>query len=233
MAEPSESPNPEYGLRNVALFTVCFLALWTGAWVAHQVLTGNVQNMLLRGDVLVDTAYWAIAKCFVWIAFPLVWVRRITSDPVRYLGLNRAKVLGGVVYGLAASLVFVSVSTAIAYLSGQRLGEVQTGFVVTIYAVVFTPFVEELVFRGYILTCLLNGGVAFWKANLIDAFLFLLPHIVGWSFQGALGTQLLSAGAISIVVISLYIGYVRQRSGSLWGGFLVHAANNLLYKMLR
>jgi membrane protease YdiL (CAAX protease family) len=96
-----------------------------------------------------------------------------------------------------------------------------------------TPLAEEWLCRGYLLSALTALGWRFRAANALTALLFLVPHLVGWSFQGRLGANVLSVYPLSIFVLSLVLGYVRRRSGSLLASVLLHAGNNAAGTLLR
>ena len=96
-----------------------------------------------------------------------------------------------------------------------------------------TPLCEEWLFRGYLLPALAALEPRFWAANGLTALLFLAPHLVGWSFKGVLGANALSVYPLTLVVLSLVLGSVRHRSGSLVASVVVHAGNNAVSAALR
>ena len=81
-----------------------------------------------------------------------------------------------------------------------------------ISSVILPAFVEEMIFRGYILHLLLPHGKTF--AIMVSAVLFGMMH--------QYLPQLLYA-----TVGGVLIGYYVVKSGSLWIGIFIHALNNL------
>lgn len=81
-----------------------------------------------------------------------------------------------------------------------------------ISSVILPAFVEEMVFRGYILHLLLPFGKTY--AIVVSAVLFGLMHLYL--------PQLLYATAAGVL-----IGYFVVKSGSVWIGIFIHALNNL------
>ena len=81
-----------------------------------------------------------------------------------------------------------------------------------ISSVILPAFVEEMVFRGYILHLLMPWGKTF--AIVVSGILFGLMHLYL--------PQLLYASVAGVL-----IGYFVARSGSLWIGIFIHAMNNL------
>ena len=79
--------------------------------------------------------------------------------------------------------------------------------------VLLPAFVEEMIFRGYILHLLLPFGKT--AAILISAILFGLSHLYL--------PQILYATAVGVL-----IGYFVVRGESLWIGIFIHALNNLI-----
>jgi membrane protease YdiL (CAAX protease family) len=96
------------------------------------------------------------------------------------------------------------------------------------YTCVIVAITEEWMFRGYVLSDIMAGGAGLRNANLVTTAAFLVPHLVGWSFQGTLISHVKSFGLIGLILVSLLLGFVRWRSRSLVASMLVHAANNLL-----
>lgn len=75
------------------------------------------------------------------------------------------------------------------------------------------PLAEELVFRGAVQSLLQPLGAR--AAVVVQAMLFAVQH------GGA-------AGVLYALVMGLLLGVVRQRSGRLWPGLVLHMLNNLL-----
>lgn len=85
-------------------------------------------------------------------------------------------------------------------------------FLYFISAVILPAFVEEMIFRGYILHLLMPHGKTF--AIMVSAVLFGMMHLYLPQFLYA-------------VMAGLLIGYFVAKSGSLWIGIFIHAMNNL------
>ena len=75
------------------------------------------------------------------------------------------------------------------------------------------PIAEELVFRGAIQG--LAKPLGRWQAVLLQAVLFAVQH----------GTP---AGMAYALVCGLALGALRERTGKVWLGTLLHTLNNLL-----
>ena len=75
------------------------------------------------------------------------------------------------------------------------------------------PVVEELVFRGTIQQ--LAQPLGRWQATTLQAVLFAVQH------GGA-------AGIAYALVLGVLLGTIRQRTGRVWPGWVLHTVNNLL-----
>lgn len=89
-----------------------------------------------------------------------------------------------------------------------------------LYGVVKTGFAEEFLFRGLIAGSLSRRLSLVW-ANVVHALIFLVPHIVVIFISPELWSLL-----IVIFAGALFVGWVRIKSGSIVGPWLVHAAIN-------
>jgi membrane protease YdiL (CAAX protease family) len=90
-----------------------------------------------------------------------------------------------------------------------------------LYGVVQTGFVEELVFRGLIAGSLSRRLPLAW-ANLLQALIFLLPHFLLLKTMPELWMLL-----PLVFLLALVMGWVRIKSGSIIGSWLVHAVLNV------
>jgi len=81
------------------------------------------------------------------------------------------------------------------------------------------PLVEELLFRGVLLSALLRHLRAFWAA-LASAALFALVHLpdLRWLWYAL----------PNLVLLGLALAWLRLRAGSLWPSVIAHGCNNLV-----
>ena len=81
------------------------------------------------------------------------------------------------------------------------------------------PWVEELLFRGVLLSALLQRWRTGW-AVLLSSLVFALVHLPGLQFHWYALPDLL--------LLALMLAWLRLRSGSIWPAVLAHGVNNLL-----
>ena len=94
------------------------------------------------------------------------------------------------------------------------------------YGVVQTGFTEELLFRGLIAGSLSRRLSVMW-ANLVQALIFLLPHLLILTVMPEMWLllPLVFAG-------SLIFGWVRIRSASILGPWIMHATVNVTMALM-
>lgn len=86
------------------------------------------------------------------------------------------------------------------------------GFVVL---VIIAPLVEETIFRGFLYGKLRAARMPLWPAILTVSVLFGLAH-GQWNV------------GISTFILSIVLCYLREATGSIWSGVLVHMINNAI-----
>lgn len=89
-----------------------------------------------------------------------------------------------------------------------------------LYGVVKTGFAEEFLFRGLIASSLSRRLPILW-ANIVQAFIFLAPHLFILLIMPEMWPIL-----PLVFAYSLFVGWVRIKSESIVGPWLVHASVN-------
>jgi membrane protease YdiL (CAAX protease family) len=92
------------------------------------------------------------------------------------------------------------------------------------------PLLEELFFRGFLMTELL-ALLRLSRALVLSSLLFAGIHIVYWLTQGAT-TQSIVTNAGACFVFSLLAGWLFAKTASIWPPTCAHIANNLLLSVL-
>jgi membrane protease YdiL (CAAX protease family) len=106
--------------------------------------------------------------------------------------------------------------------SFQGLGLSKTAIALSLlYGIIKTGFPEELLFRGLIAGSL-SRRFPLIGANVGQALIFLLPHLIVLKVMPEMWPIL------PIIFLSaLFAGWIRIKSGSIIGGWLIHAAANI------
>lgn len=149
------------------------------------------------------------------------------SDVLAALGLFA-------VYFVVLAVVSAIVTYAIPAIDAEQ--EQQLGFenatlpyellLVFVSLVVLPPIVEEIVVRGFLYTGLRAKYTKVTSA-IVASVLFGIAHL-----QLGNGAPPLWLAAIDTAILSLFLIYLRERTGALWAGMIVHAIKNGLAFML-
>lgn len=187
-----------------------------------DIVTTTISNLVIVG-----------LPFFIYFAFQKWRKKRSFKDIAQGVGLQlcAVKYIG---YSALAALVLVayfviwqpSVELFTGDTSPQRhfvgLGFGATSLTMALlYGVVATGFCEELLFRGMIAGSLSRRLPLVW-ANLIQAGIFLLPHLLVPLAKPELWPIL-----IPVFAGGLLAGWLRIKSGSILGPWLIHATANI------
>ncbi len=206
------------------------------AYFAGQVAATAIVLWWQQGDlaVLVRTPYDGATVALsvlvlnpVTVAVLVAAVRLAKANPLEYfaLALPRAR---DVATGVAGLICLIAASDGALYLSGQEL---VTSFQLQSYttavaerwlpamlfaAIIVAPAGEEILFRGFMFRGFVRPERPAWPGVIATAVLFALPHVqYDW------------VGVLQILVVGLFLGWMRLRSGSIALTFLLHALFNL------
>ena len=150
---------------------------------------------------------------FTWPTRPLFFTLAVV------VGLT-APLLGGLLTHLRAQ--HHDVSQNIQQLGRAISPELRIPLVLVVTSV--GPLVEELLFRGVLLSALLNPVLIPRRrigwAVLISSLAFALVHLPGLNWQAYALPQLM--------LLALVLAWLRLHSGSIWPGVLAHGSYNLL-----
>jgi membrane protease YdiL (CAAX protease family) len=95
---------------------------------------------------------------------------------------------------------------------------------IALSAVLIAPIVEEFLFRGLLQTALQQSGFiqSRWRVILLTAALFSVVHAGGVIWQAMPG----------LFVLAIALGWLYERTGSLWPGIALHMTFNALNLLL-
>ncbi|MFE3845870.1 lysostaphin resistance A-like protein [Thermoplasmatota archaeon] len=142
---------------------------------------------------------------------------------MKYLKLN-TNLKSGFIWSV--SIIIVGIVILIITLNlkiYQFTNPIQIQYINVIF---ISSILEEITFRGFILNKL-NEISSFWYANIITSILFVVIHIPGWIIinETIILYDMIQL-IISIFIISIILGWVMHKSGSLYPAIILHAINN-------
>lgn len=169
----------------------------------------------------------------------LAWFMRIRRTPLAAIGVVRPRsrdilyALAGyavyfVVYAVVLSVLQEVFPTALNWEQKQQLGYTPgsiggLGLVLAFIGLaVIPPLAEEFIVRGFLFTGL-RGALQFLPAALVTGLIFATAHL-----QIGSGQPLLWVAAIDTFLLSMVLVGLRERTGSLWPGIVVHAIKNTI-----
>lgn len=208
--------------RGKQYWPVCYALFVAGAAV---LLSGLFSDDLLRLFGLTDTTPQGIAVAkfseSILRVVPILALMPILGFNWRSMYLNKGRVGIWVAVGIAAFIIF----PVIAYFPlASQDGVLNKLLALSPWILLFVlsnAFMEELLFRGLFLKRyepLLGKGLSI----LLTAIVFTLMHI-----QVTYTPQMLQFLLI-VFALSLVWGYLIQKTNSLWGAVLFHAAGDCL-----
>lgn len=220
------------------------LPLWVlvSFGVAQFVLVAIILLLQLVGISFgdVNTAiFGAVSAAAVYVLMLVIavgvpwWLRRRTTDKAE-LGLQRLPSWLDISLAPAAFVVYILTSGIFVYLvaqlmpgfdptQAQEIGfenithryELLLAFATLVIA---APVAEEILFRGY-LYGKLRRSTSIWLTMLVTSLLFAALHLPGteglqWNV------------AVDVFVLSLFLCGLREITGSIWAGILLHSIKN-------
>jgi len=111
------------------------------------------------------------------------------------------------------------------------LGSGAVGLLGSLATVSITPVSEEILFRGFILGKL-SETTSFARANVITSILFIAIHQPNWLWVNGFQPWIpvVSGG---IFILSLLLGWLVQRTNSLYPAIAGHIINNFIAILLQ
>jgi membrane protease YdiL (CAAX protease family) len=185
----------------------------------------------LAGSVIAQFAYILLAETFaIWLVF---WLLKRAHIAKSKIGLIRP-VFKDVAYALcgygAYFIVYFIIVIIASHFSSLNVDQPQKiGFdgasgkqLYYVFAslVILPPIAEEIMFRGYLFTSF-RQKFRLRYAIILTSLLFGLAHL-----QFGSGAPLLWVAALDTFTLSCVLCVLRERSGSLWPGIILHALKN-------
>jgi uncharacterized protein len=198
-------------IKMLILYLCTFYFVWfiNVLWAAKYIFNYDQNAFAFTINVILISLFWNL-PAWLYIKYYL------NVCPSHYLKMN-VNVKKGLFWGGFLSLL---IGIGI-YISKGHLLQLLLPFKY-LNALIMFPIAEEIVFRGLILQEI-NKKLAFWKANIVTASLFLLIHYQGWIYKG---TFFELYNHVFIFGFGLLCGFMYKKTGSLWSVIVLHVFNN-------
>jgi len=221
-----------YFAMQVVTGFVTALLLGFGYRLLHGATPVDLRALVTRPDIssaVVIVTLCGAALVTLWAArarWPRLWAQA-QPPGFGFATPAAAYCLAAVALGLVVPLVGGKLTELLAHGHAvpqdvkQLGGGAGTGFRIALTLAVASigPLVEELLFRGVLLSALLRRLRTVW-AVLASAALFALVHLpdLHWLWYAL----------PNLALLGVVLAWLRLRSGSLWPAVIAHASNNLL-----
>lgn len=212
-------------------FFLAFYAVWvlraTVFYSAVDLSISNAATRLLLANVI---------KIFLWLVPAVVYIISVNKqDPLQVMRITTKVDWKGVLSSFVVTVFyFVGVFTFEYFVFRLTLlpllRSMISGILMSFLAVPVSAITEELMFRGFVLSAL-QAGHKFWIANVLQSFLFTAMHWSLWIWVSGLNSGLVITSS-SIFILAILLGWITQRTNSIWPAILVHIANNFLVSFL-
>ena len=221
-----------YFVLQVVTGFVAALLLGFGYRLAHGATAVDLRTLVTRPNVsslVVILTLCGAALVTLWVArvrWPRLWTQ---AQPPGFGFAPPAAVycMAAVVLGLVVPLIGGKLTELLAHGHAvpqdvkQLGGGASTGFRIALTLTVASigPLVEEVLFRGVLLSALLRRLRTVWAVPA-SALLFALVHLpdLHWLWYAL----------PNLALLGVVLAWLRLRSGSLWPSVIAHASNNLL-----
>lgn len=198
--------------------TVKLFLLWWSLYLATLIIgtiLGHVFKnheimkwTLVAGYLLITVLFFG--KGYVKLSFGHIEQHRV------WPAIGMSVMMGAALVFALCSVLFL-LDVDLSY-QGEELEHRQqffSGIAGALNACIFGPTIEEICFRGIVLSGLLKTRCRPWLAILISTLLFALLHGLGANF-------------VTAILFGILIGWLYWRTGSIIPGIIIHITNNSL-----
>ncbi len=196
----------------------------------------NLRPMLPLGFVLMAVAPWALltrgGRLEIGLkrpAHPAIYLEAVLLGAAAAFACF---LIGFVLFGTGADNWFVSVAKSFGQTANAKLSVLQLYLMFTITSMIFSPFGEEIFFRG-LLQRALEERYSVPVSTWIECLAFALVHLCHHGLVlGASGLTLLPRSApiwfVLMALVAYLFSWLRKRGDSLYPAIASHAAFNCM-----
>jgi membrane protease YdiL (CAAX protease family) len=200
-------------------------------WILRATWVYSTIDQSIQGDVW-RLVFSNVVKFVLWVLPAAAYIIWCKQQPVlESLKVNTALDKQGLVWATAVSTLYFVIILSVEFFASQRtLAPLSSSsawaITGTLLSILFSPIIEELFFRGFVLNEL-ETRFGFWKGNLLQALLFVLVHWPNWVWTNGLQQQTLATSG-GIFTLATLLGWAAKRTISIWPPVVIHTLNNFI-----
>lgn len=222
-------------LYSIAVFVGCYFA-------ADFIAVGIAEGVGHHGDAARSWVLDTITGQFVFtllfeslVVLAVVLFVKLRSRPLVESGITQFRwrylwiaIAGYIGYFLFYAIAFAVLSGVFPQLNSDQQQDI--GFrdpigtsqlaLTYISLAILPPIAEEVLFRGFMFKGL-RRSLRFAPAAIITSLLFAAGHL-----QFGSGEPLLWVAGLDTFILSMLLCWLRERTGSIWAGVIIHALKN-------
>lgn len=190
-------------------------------WLSNSYIA-QFSYILLAESISIFAIYWFLRRHKV--GFDIIGLRKPRLGNFKYTLLVLP-----FYYGLYFLTIFVisQLNTGINLNQEQQIGFAGAAGIFAlsltfISLVILPPITEEIMMRGFLYSSL-RKALPLISAAIMTSFLFAIAHL-----QLGAGAAPLYIAAIDTFILSLFLIYLREKTGNLWAGIALHASKNFI-----
>lgn len=190
---------------------------WGKSWINYVVPNPYISQLMKSG----------LIKNLVWTVPAIILIRRFENEGI-YISLKemfftKIKLIDYIPIFILFT-IYILISDYV--IEGKITINPDFGWN-EIIIVIFVGLTEEIVFRGFLLNCMLNEERK-WSSIIINALLFLSIHFPKWIAEGTIVSILLSFSFVSVLVLSVIFSWTFIKSRNIWIPICLHMYWDLL-----
>ena len=207
------------------IYILLFIILFNILWLVRVFFVPKPQSEELR------FVFTVTLKFLVFVLFPCLYIKFCYKEsPLKLLKLN-TNTGKGILYGGIVSLGIMLLGASVYLFSGGERHLVGMNIEDLFIAFVFAGFMEEVIFRGLILSKL-SQLMGKKKANFLTSLLFAFIHIPQSLASGTLFTPAVLSSLFLIFIWGMIYGVIISKSNSLWATVIPHGIWDCAVHML-
>ncbi len=214
-------------MLDIALYMIVFFLVWTIEVFVLIPFGPQISSPFLA-------QLWSDAlRLAIWV-LPVFWyLRRFAGVKDRFAALKMRTVGKNLRLWIPAAIGFAALLFALQALAAgaprPNLPADARGWLLLVLRLPIAPLAAEILFRGFVLG-VLQRQQPFWMANVSTAILFTAANWPEWVVF--FGQDFVLNASPGVFVFGLFLGYLREKTDSLWPGVGLHILNNLLAALI-